>query len=113
MELTEAVTSLAALAQPARLGVFRMLVKAGGEGTCAGEIADHLSIPKATLSFHLKELTHSGLVERRREGRSIFYRLRPEKIRDLMAYLIEDCCEGRSELCLPCGAADDALASRC
>jgi len=99
MELTAAVTTLAALAQESRLGVFRLLVVAGPEGIPAGELASELSIPPATLSFHLKELTHAGLIESRRDGRSICYSLCVSRMRDLLAFLMEDCCKGRAELC--------------
>ena len=101
VELIGAVTSLSALAQPSRLEVFRLLVRTGGSGLCAGEIAELLDLPKPTLSFHLKELARAELIEAQREGRSIIYRVRVEGIRDLMAYLTEDCCQGRPDLCLP------------
>jgi DNA-binding transcriptional ArsR family regulator len=110
MELIEAVRSLAALAQPARLGVFRLLVRGGEGGVCAGELARRLGLPKPTLSFHLKELANAGLVEAVRDGRSLIYRLRPEGMRDLMGYLTEDCCQGRPELCLPAGCGEGACA---
>ncbi|MEO1845053.1 MAG: metalloregulator ArsR/SmtB family transcription factor [Roseibacillus sp.] len=90
---------LAALAQPARLEVFRYLVRIGPEGTAAGDLAHDLDIAPNTLSFHLKELTRAELITFRREGRSIIYSLRPHGIRDLLAYLTQDCCQGRSELC--------------
>ena len=69
MELKQAVAALTALAQESRLRVFRLLVPAGETGLPAGEIAERLDIPPATLTFHLKELSHAGLVESRREGR--------------------------------------------
>ena len=70
----------------------------------AGEIAERLDIPSATLTFHLKELSHAGLVESRREGRSIIYSLRVEGMRDLLTFLTKDCCKGQPELCgTPCG----------
>lgn len=103
MELLEASVALGALAQPSRLEVFRLLVAAKGP-LCAGEIADRLDLPKPTLSFHLKELTQAGLIESRRDGRSIFYEVRVEGIRELMGFLTEDCCQGRPELCLPTSA---------
>ena len=104
METTEAVAVLAALAQPSRLELFRVLV-ASSTPLCAGDLAERLDVPKPTLSFHLKELSQAGLIEARREGRSIFYSVRPEGIRDLMGFLTEDCCQGRPELCLPAGSA--------
>ena len=104
METTEAVSVLAALAQPSRLELFRVLVGACGP-LCAGDLAERLELPKPTLSFHLKELSQAGLIAARREGRSIFYSVRPEGIRDLMGFLTEDCCQGRPELCLPVASA--------
>lgn len=77
-----------------------MLVKEGPDGLSAGDIADKLSITPATLSFHLKELANSGLLESRREGRSIIYAMNVKGINALMAFLTEDCCQGRPELCV-------------
>ncbi|MFT4546286.1 MAG: ArsR family transcriptional regulator [Verrucomicrobiales bacterium] len=101
MKLNDAVDCLAALAQPSRLEVFRLLVKSGEAGMCAGDIAEHLDLPKPTLSFHLKELTQAELVDAERDGRSIIYRVRVAGIRELMAFLTEDCCQGRPDLCMP------------
>jgi ArsR family transcriptional regulator, arsenate/arsenite/antimonite-responsive transcriptional repressor len=99
MEIKQAVTALTALAQESRLRVFRLLVLAGESGVAAGEIADRLDIPSATLTFHLKELSHAGLIESRREGRSIIYSLRVDGMRELLTFLSRDCCQGRPELC--------------
>ena len=99
MKVKEAVAALSALAQESRLRAFRLLVKTGSGGLPAGRIAEELAVPAATLSFHLKELTSAGLLESRREGRSVIYRLRVDGIRSLMSFLTMDCCEGRSELC--------------
>ena len=101
MEEREAVDRLSALAQESRLRVFRLLVRSGPPGLPAGEIAEALEIPAATLSFHLAQLTRAGLAEARREGRSIIYALRVEGMRELLAFLTEDCCQGRPELCTP------------
>ena len=101
MEVKTAVIALTALAQESRLKIFRLLVQAGEDGLAAGEIAEELDIPAATLTFHLKELSHAGLVDSQREGRSIRYALRIEGIRDLLNYLLHDCCKGRPELCGP------------
>ncbi|TWU45079.1 putative HTH-type transcriptional regulator YgaV [Novipirellula aureliae] len=106
MEINEAVVALSALAQESRLTVFRMLVTVGAEGYAAGEIAERLGIPPATLSFHLKELASAGLVKSRKEGRSITYSLNPKGINCLMGFLIEDCCQGRPELCITAGCCD-------
>ena len=101
MKLTDAVDCLSALAQPSRLEVFRLLVKTGEEGLCAGDIAEQLGLPKPTLSFHLKELVRADLVEAQRDGRSIIYRMRVDGVRALMGFLTEDCCQGREDLCVP------------
>lgn len=99
MKTKDAVKALAALAQESRLAMFRLLVVAGPDGVPAGEIGEELSIPPATLSFHLKELTHAGLIESRREGRSIRYSLCVSAMRELLEFLMKDCCKGREELC--------------
>lgn len=108
MELSRAVDRLSALAQTARLQVFRLLVRAGAEGMPAGEIAARLELPPQTLSFHLKHLSNSGLIESRREGRSLIYSLQVEGMRELLAFLSEDCCQGRRELCIPLGKSAKA-----
>src|SRR5690606_11238976 len=99
MEMNAAVRSLSALAHEHRLGVFRLLVKAGAKGLAAGEIAAALELPPSSLSFHLAALEGAGLVVATRAGRFIHYRVEPEAIRALLGYLTEDCCEGRPELC--------------
>lgn len=101
MKIDDAVSALGSLAQPARLKVFRLLVKLGDEGMCAGDISKKLRIAKPTLSFHLKELVQAGLIDSQRMGRTITYRLRQRGIQQLMTFLTEDCCQGRTELCLP------------
>lgn len=108
MEINEAVTILSSLAQEMRLRIFRMLVKAGEDGLCAGDISRELDIPKNTLSFHLKELANAKLISSERNGRSIIYRLRSEDFRGLMMFLAEDCCAGRPDLCLPNACAEDS-----
>jgi DNA-binding transcriptional ArsR family regulator len=99
MKTEQAVTSLAALAHESRLRMFRLLAPAGPKGMAAGQIAERLKIPSATTTFHLKELTHAGLIESRREGRSIIYSLRVAGMRELLAFLAKDCCRGEPELC--------------
>jgi DNA-binding transcriptional ArsR family regulator len=101
MEINRAVTALAALAQQSRLEVFRLLVRHAPQGLPAGEIAQQLNVPPATLSFHLKELSHAGLIGSQRRGRSIIYAVDVAGISALMAFLTEDCCQGRPELCMP------------
>jgi len=101
MKLKEAASALSALAQPSRLEVFRLLVKCGEQGICAGDISEQLEIPKPTLSFHLKELNNADLIHSERDGRSIIYRLNVKGMRSLMNFLTEDCCQGKPELCQP------------
>ncbi|HEX3429457.1 MAG TPA: metalloregulator ArsR/SmtB family transcription factor [Rhizomicrobium sp.] len=109
MEISEALKRLSALAQDSRLQVFRLLVKAGPEGLPAGEIARTLNIAPNTMSAQLLVLANAGLVRSRREGRSIIYSADFGHMRDLMIFLTEDCCGGRSEICAPLVA----VASRC
>lgn len=101
MKITSAVESLSALAHEGRLAVFRMLVKAGPEGIAAGEIARKLAVPPNSLSANLNILSHAGLVESRREGRSIIYSARYDHMTKLLSYLLEDCCNGSREICAP------------
>jgi DNA-binding transcriptional ArsR family regulator len=101
METKSALRILSALAQETRLAVFRFLAREGGVGVSAGEIAGALSVPATTLSFHLKELSQAGLVEAQREGRSIRYALRADRMREFLGFLSDDCCQGHPELCLP------------
>ena len=101
MEITQAVRAMSALAQESRLEVFRLLVACGEQGLAAGRIAERLDIPAATLSFHLKELNNAGLIDQQRDGRSLIYRLNVEAMRGLFAYLMDDCCQSRPELCQP------------
>lgn len=95
MNTRTAVESLAALAQGSRLDVFRLLVQAGPEGLPAGEIGDRLGIPASTLSFHLKTLSHAGLVESRQESRFVYYSTDFAAMNTLIDYLSENCCGGR------------------
>lgn len=92
MNSASAVIRLASLAQGSRLAVFRLLVQRGPEGLAAGEIATKLKIPPATLSFHLKELSHAGLLKSRQEGRFIYYAPDFKAMRALVAYLTDNCC---------------------
>lgn len=101
MELPAAVDALSALAQADRLRVFRLLVRVGPEGLPAGEIARALDLRGPTLTFHLARLVDGGLLERRAEGRRRIYALLPERMNGLLAFLAEDCCQGRRALCSP------------
>jgi ArsR family transcriptional regulator len=109
MNSETAVNRLSAIAQDARLDVFRLLVKAGPEGMAAGDVARKLSVAANTMSAQLLVLSNAGLVRARREGRSIIYAVNYEAMRDLLVFLTEDCCGGRAEMCAP--LAD--IASRC
>lgn len=106
MEEQHVVRSLAALAQVHRLKVFRLLVVAGPGGLTPGALAEALEVPSATLSFHLKELSHAGLVTQERIGRNVVYRAAFDHMNELLAYLTENCCQG--EACLPASAASCA-----
>lgn len=111
MEMKLAVSALSALAHAGRLSTFRMLVQAGREGIAAGEIARRLEVPANTLSANLNILSHAGLVESRREGRSVIYTARYEHMTELLEYMMQDCCCGSPEICAP--LADVALRARC
>jgi ArsR family transcriptional regulator len=94
MEERFAVQSLAALAQEARLRIFRALVVAGEEGMTPGALGDALGLAATTLSFHLKELTRAGLLTQARAGRNLIYRADYAHMNALLAYLTENCCRG-------------------
>lgn len=94
MEKKDAIKVLAALAQETRLDVFRLLVRAGTKGLAAGAIGDALSIPAATLSFHLKELKNAGTVSCKRQGRSLVYSADFATMNALLGFLTENCCQG-------------------
>jgi DNA-binding transcriptional ArsR family regulator len=94
MDEKSAVASLAALAQGMRLRVFRALVGAGPAGMTPGLLAATLDVPASTLSFHLKELMHAGLVSQQRDGRNLIYRPALGQMNDLLEYLTAHCCHG-------------------
>lgn len=96
-----AVDRLSALAQTSRLNVFRLLVRIGPEGLRASDIAARLAIPPATLSTHLRILTDAGLLNLKAASRERVYAVRFEAMRELIAYLLEDCCQGSAEVCTP------------
>lgn len=93
------VSRLGALAHPARLKAFRLLVAAGPSGIPSGDIAGSLAVPPTAMSFHLAALERCGLVAARREGRNVFYAVQFDAVRALLAFLTDDCCGGRPELC--------------
>lgn len=101
MESSGAIETLAALAHPGRLAVFRLLIQAGAEGAAAGEIARRLETPANTMSAQLAILARAGLIAARRDGRSIVYAVEFDQVRDLVQFLMEDCCQGRLEVCAP------------
>lgn len=101
MRSKKAIDALGALAQESRLSVFKLLVRSGASEIPAGEIARDLGVPASTMSTHLAILERAGLIQSRREGRTIYYRADLDGMTELMAFLIEDCCAGRAELCAP------------
>jgi ArsR family transcriptional regulator, arsenate/arsenite/antimonite-responsive transcriptional repressor len=94
-----AVASLTALAQEHRLKIFRLLVRLGPSGLPAGEIANEIGISSTSTSFHLKELERTGLLRSTRDGRFIRYAVSVDKMRQLLEFLTEDCCQGHPEIC--------------
>jgi DNA-binding transcriptional ArsR family regulator len=109
MEVTTAASTLSALAHEGRLSTFRLLVQAGKDGLAAGEVARRLGVLPNTLSSNLNILSHAGLIRSRRDGRSIIYTADYDAMRVLLAFLLEDCCGGKPEICAPLVA----VASQC
>ncbi len=105
MESNTAIKRLSALAQDSRLAVFRLLIQTGPGGIAAGDIARALQITPNTLSAQLAILSNAGLVVSRREGRSIIYAADFDGMSELLVYLMEDCCQGRPEVCVPLAQA--------
>ena len=101
MDISTASRALGALSQESRLKAFRMLVRSGAEGIAAGKIADALEVPHNTMSTHLATLVNAGLVRSRRESRSIIYSIDFDGTRELLTFLMEDCCQGNPDVCLP------------
>lgn len=99
MDISTATLRLAALAQETRLLVFRALVQAGPEGLNPGAIGDMLGTAQATLSFHLKELKHAGLIQARQESRFIFYSADFGAMSELLTFLTKNCCGGEIDCC--------------
>src|SRR6266849_809786 len=99
MDQIEAIAALGALAQETRLALFRLLVTCGPEGMAAGAIAERLGVPPSSLSFHLQELVHAGLISQRRSSRHLIYSAEYAAMSELLAYLTENCC-GRGEACV-------------
>jgi len=99
MDVLTAVGALSALAQESRLKVFRLLIRAGGAGMAAGDIARALDVPHNTMSSHLAILSRAKLVNARKEGRSVIYAVDLEGTRALLSFLVEDCCQGEPRAC--------------
>lgn len=103
MDTTQAIAALGALAQETRLELFRLLVQRGPEGMPAGTIAEKLGVAPSSLSFHLQQLVHAGLITQRRVSRQIIYTAAYARMNALMGYLTENCCAGAS--CAPMAEA--------
>jgi ArsR family transcriptional regulator len=113
MDAKLAVAALAALAQESRLLIYRLLVEAGPTGLAVGEIGASLHVAPATLSFHLKELYHAGLVTTRQDGRFVYYSANYEQMNGLLGYLTENCCAADGVGCASsCAPAAGARAKR-
>ena len=110
MEMTHAVSALSAIAHEGRLAIFRELVQAGPDGLAAGDVSRRLGIAPNTLSASLTILAHAGLVGSKRKGRSIIYTAAYERMGELLGFLVQDCCQGRPEVCAPLAAVASQLA---
>lgn len=105
MDERDAIERLSAIAHQTRMAVFRLLVQEGPQGLPAGEIARRLKTPPTTMSTHLAILARAQLVQARRESRTVFYALKLDGVKELLTFLVADCCNGRQELCAPLAAA--------
>ena len=101
MDMNHALETLDALSQETRLSAFRLLVRAGPSGLPAGDIAVQLNSRQNTMSTHLKQLNQAGLIDSRRDGRSVIYTANYATARELILFLTEDCCAGHAEVCGP------------
>jgi ArsR family transcriptional regulator len=110
MEQKRAIAALGALAQDTRLELFRLLVATGPQGLPAGVIAERLGVQPSSLSFHLAQLTHAGLITQRRLSRQLIYSAEYGAMTELLAYLTENCC-GSGECCAPACDPADAFAT--
>ena len=108
METKQAIAALAAIAQESRLAVFRLLVQAGPEGMIASKISEQLEIPPSSLSFHLKELSHAGMVNVRQDGRFMIYSANFDTMNSLLGFLTENCCGGA-----PCAPSSGCTPDSC
>jgi DNA-binding transcriptional ArsR family regulator len=110
MEEMQALDALGALSQETRLRIVRLLVTAGPDGMAAGAIGEAMNATSSRLSFHLTHLEHAGLVQSRRDGRSIRYSAAYDALSGLIAFLMRDCCQGHPDVCAPAVAALTACA---
>ena len=101
MKPAQVVKALAALAQPTRLAIYRLLVACGPEGMAAGQMAEKLKVSPATMSFHFKTLSHAGLLDSRQDGRFVYYAANFDVMNGLVGYLTENCCGGDMDACKP------------
>ena len=104
----QVIQALSALAHPIRLKVFRALVVSGPRGLTPGVMQEGLAVPASTLSFHLKELVHAGLVNVQRDSRTLIYRAAYDSMNQVLGYLSDNCCEGEK-----CDVDCSALACGC
>jgi ArsR family transcriptional regulator, arsenate/arsenite/antimonite-responsive transcriptional repressor len=104
MDEGQALASFGALSQETRLRIVRSLVIAGPDGMAAGAVAEKVGVSATNVSFHLKELERAGLVSQKRASRSIIYTASYDALGELVRFLMEDCCAGRPEICVPVGA---------
>ncbi len=109
MNTKDVIAALAALAQESRLAVFRLLVQVGPQGLAASKISEQLGIPPSSLSFHLKELSHAGLLMSRQEGRFVIYSAHFETMNGVMAFMVDNCCGGNP--CTPVASCDSACST--
>jgi ArsR family transcriptional regulator, arsenate/arsenite/antimonite-responsive transcriptional repressor len=101
MDEIETIAAFAALAQTTRLDTFRLLVAREPDGVAAGELARLMVVPQNTMSAHLSILARAGLASGERHGRSIVYRANLARLRELVSFLLKDCCGGRPDVCAP------------
>lgn len=99
MKAAQVVKALAALAQPTRLAIYRLLVSTGPDGLAAGQVAAKLKVSPATLSFHFRTLSHAGLVESRQDGRFVYYAANFTVMHGMVDYLTENCCGSDAAAC--------------
>ncbi|MBB5577857.1 MULTISPECIES: ArsR/SmtB family transcription factor [Rhizobium] len=101
MDQRQVLAVFSALSQETRLQIVRLLLVTGPDGMAAGALAERLEVSPSNISFHLKELEHSGLVDAERQSRSIIYTANYEALGGLIRFLMEDCCSGHPEICAP------------